>query len=107
MPAHHPTLPESYKWAHNTPKGSHTAENSKNYKKWSKKRILIELNLLIRGAGHARTPPCTAWSLFLLKSGVSVPLLGGKCDELATSMVVLITLSQTRHPSKRVRDHHG
>ena len=83
MPAHHPTLPGSYKWAHDALKGSRTAENSKNYEKWSKNRILIELTYLSVRAGHASTPPCTAWSLFWLKSGVSVPWLGGKCDELA------------------------
>ena len=35
MPAYHPTLPGSYKWGHNAPKSSRTAENSKNCKKWS------------------------------------------------------------------------
>jgi len=33
MPALHHTLPGSCEWAHNAPKGSRTAGNSKNYKK--------------------------------------------------------------------------
>jgi len=103
MPAHHPTLPGSYKWAHNTPKGSRTAEKSKIYEKWSKSRNIIgetyfwgycacqhiSLDSLVHINGRTthRKAPAQWWA--------------GWCWQQ------LIMLSQTRHPPKQVQEGHG
>ena len=88
MPADHPILPGSYKWAPNTPKGSCTAGNSKNYEKKSKIRnIMGETYLLKVLCMPARcTPPCTPWSLFWSKSAV--------CATSTTAWVAMLVVTQ-------------
>ena len=99
MPARRPTLPG----APNTPKGSRTAGNLKNYKKRSKNRNIMGETYLLRVLCMPAHHPVLPGHFSRLNQRCVPPArrpAGGDSSGC-------VSLSQTCHPSKRVRDHHG
>ena len=57
MPAHHPTLPGSHKWAHNAPKGSRTAGRCHCLTKGGVEVMMWHCDICDVPMGHTRGLP--------------------------------------------------
>ena len=87
MPAHHPTLPGSHKWAHNAPKGSRTAGQCHRLTKGGVEVMMWHCDICDVPMGHTRGLPIpvamgTGFMQVWVRVGPELPM-GYPCYALA------------------------